>query len=275
MLCPICGAESSLMVMHPETELYRCSTCTHAFSDVASMKHLEAYDPSYFEEEHRRWFDHPNFSLFARIAEVISKTPQVHAVLDVGCGRGDFLRYLKQRQPGLSLTGIDLSPNESVEGITFVQGEILTQAFEQQYDAVVSLAVIEHIADVKAFARRLAELTRPAGLVIVMTLNESSLLYRLARTLRSIGVTTAFDRLYSKHHIHHFTARSLEKLLTSHGLEVKERIFHNAPLAAIDIPSSNALVDGVLRTAMWGICLAGDLTNTSYLQTMICWRQDR
>jgi hypothetical protein len=107
-----------------------------------------------------------------------------------------------------------------------------------------------------------------------MTLNESSLLYRFARALRSIGVTSAFVRLYSKHHIHHFTARSLEKLLTSQGLELKERIFHNAPLAGIDIPSSNLLVDGVLRAVMWGICLVGDLTNTSYLQTMICLRQD-
>lgn len=275
MACPVCGALSSFIADHPETELYRCSNCTHAFSDIASIRNPETYDPSYFSGEHRRWFDHPNIRLFKRIVEAIPKSGQFRSVLDLGCGRGDFLRYLKQHRPELSLTGIDLSPNTAAEGIRYVQGDILTQAFDLQYDVVVSLAVIEHISEVKAFAKRLAELTRPSGLVVVSTVNESSLLFRLARVLRSIGINTAFERLYSKHHINHFTPRSLNALLTCQGFEVKKRILYNSPLAAIDLPASSALADTAFRIAIWGICLAGHLTRTSYLQTMICWRQDR
>jgi SAM-dependent methyltransferase len=270
--CPICGAPSRFTASHPDAELYRCPSCTHAFSDAASMKAVEGYDPSYFDERHQRWFEHPNHWLFDKIAAAIPETPSFRSVLDAGCGRGDFLRHLRARRPDLSLTGIDVSPNEPVDGITFIEGDFLTYPFTRQYDVVVSLAVIEHLSDVKVFARRVAELTRPEGLTVISTINDSSLLFRLARGLHAVGVSLAFDRLYSRHHLNHFTPRSLEVLLKSYGMSPGERFFYNSPLAAIDIPASSPLTDAALRAAMFGICLAGDLTGTSYLQTVICKR---
>ena len=270
--CPVCGARSRFTASHPDAELYRCSACTHAFSDIASMKAVEGYDPSYFDERHQRWFEHPNSWLFDKITDAIPKGPSFRSVLDAGCGRGDFLRHLRARRPDLSLTGIDVSPNASVDEITFIQGDFQTYPFKEQYDVVVSLAVIEHLADVKAFARRVAELTRPSGLTVISTVNDSSLLFRLARGLHAVGVSVAFDRLYSRHHLNHFTPRSLDVLLKSYGMVPGERIFHNAPLAAIDVPASSRITDAALRAAMFGICVAGDLTSTSYLQTVICRR---
>ena len=270
--CPICGAGSRYTATHPDAELYRCPSCTHAFSNIASMKAVEGYDPSYFDERHQRWFEHPNSWLFDKIIAAIPNDPSFKSVLDAGCGRGDFLRHLRARRPDLDLTGIDVSPNDEVDGITFIQGDFQTYAFDKQYDVVVSLAVIEHLSDVKVFARRVAELTRPSGVTVISTVNDSSLLFRLARGLHAIGVSVAFDRLYSRHHLNHFTPRSLEVLLKSYGMSPVERLFHNAPFAAIDVPASSAVSDAVLRAAMFGICLAGDLTGTSYLQTVICRR---
>jgi SAM-dependent methyltransferase len=270
--CPICGARSRFTASHPDAQLYRCSVCTHAFSDTASMKAVEGYDPSYFDERHQRWFEHPNSWLFDKIAAAIPQTPSFRSVLDAGCGRGDFLKHLRARRPDLSLTGIDVSPNASRDGITFIEGDFQTYPFKEQYDVVVSLAVIEHLSDVKVFAKRVALLTRPSGLTVISTVNDSSLLFRLARGLHTIGVSVAFDRLYSKHHLNHFTPRSLEVLLKSYGMSPGERIFHNSPMAAIDVPASSALTGAAFRAAMFGICLAGDLTGTSYLQTVICRR---
>jgi hypothetical protein len=106
--------------------------------------------------------------------------------------------------------------------------------------------------------------------VITMTVNESSLLYRLARTARPV-VPIAFNRLYSAHHVHHFTRHSLEVLLRSHDLRIDRSWTHNMPLAAIDIPT-DGLVGFVLRIGMWGVCLVGDLTGTAYLQTVVARR---
>ena len=53
-----------------------------------------------------------------------------------------------------------------------------------------------------------------------MTVNESSLLYWLARGMRHVGFRAAFERLDSRHHVHHFTEASLKLLLESRGMTV-------------------------------------------------------
>jgi 2-polyprenyl-3-methyl-5-hydroxy-6-metoxy-1,4-benzoquinol methylase len=255
------------MARHPETDLYRCPHCTHAFSHLDSVRGFEQYQASYFQEDHKRWFDHPNTALFRHIATAI---PNGASVLDVGCGRGDFLRYLRTIRPDLCLCGIDLTGNQDADGIRFLQGDVMQHVIRETFDAVTSLAVIEHIADVGEFTARLRAFTKDNGVVAVMTLNESSILYALARAGRHVNVSLAFDRLYSRHHLHHFTRNSLRTLLRGRGLVVDSELVHNAPLSAIDIPVHSGAADALLRSAMWMVCKAGDLTNRSYLQTVIC-----
>ena len=264
--CTICGVSASFMAKHPEADLYRCSACTHCFSDPGSVE-VEPYAEDYFEHHHRRWFSHPNIALFAAIA---AKLPMGASVLDVGCGRGDFLKYLRKNRPDLSLSGVDLSPNVESPGIRFYRGDFLKVSFPEQFDAVVSLAVIEHVVDIRSFVARMKRVARPRGTITVMTLNEASLLYGLARTGRRLGVSLAFNRLYSRHHVHHFTRHSLRTLMEQAGCAIESDHTHNAPLAAIDIPVSNRWADVVLRSGMWVLCKVGDMTGRAYLQTVSC-----
>src|ERR1700722_6134209 len=104
--CPICQNAAHLMAKHPDADIYRCNSCTHAFSDIASMP------------------------------------KQGGSVLDVGCGRGDFLRHVSKTRPDARLTGIDFSPNQD-ETIRFLQGDIITLDIGECFDVVVSLSVIE------------------------------------------------------------------------------------------------------------------------------------
>src|SRR5689334_8370266 len=104
--CPICRSSSiSDLPSHPDVVLRRCRACTHVFTDLSAMRSFENYEEDYFDDEHSRWFDHPNTALFDRIGRLI---PRQASVLDVGCGRGDFLRHLARTRPDLQLTGIDL-----------------------------------------------------------------------------------------------------------------------------------------------------------------------
>ena len=254
------------MGKHPDGDLYRCVTCTHCFSDP-NLTDLPEYSPEYFEIEHERWFANPNVGLFSAIA---ANLPQGASVLDAGCGRGDFLRFVRSIRPDLTLTGIDLSPNQDVPGIRFLQGDFLQTTLDRQFDAVVSLQVIEHVPDIRGFVDRLRSLVKPTGTVTVSTVNESSLLYGLARTGNRVGVPLAFNRLYSRQHLHHFTTKSLRTLLERAGLAVESSMTHNAPLAAIDIPVNSRVADAILRSGMWLVCKAGDATGSAYLQTVTC-----
>ena len=264
--CSVCGGASRLMARHADGDLYRCSACTHCFSDP-NLTDLPTYSPEYFEIEHQRWFANPNVGLFAAIAAAF---PRGASVLDAGCGRGDFLRFVRSTRPDLALTGIDLSLNQDVSGIRFLHGDFLETPIDRQFDAVVSLQVIEHVTDIRAFVERLRALTKTTGTITVSTVNESSLLYGLARTGNRIGVPLAFNRLYSRQHLHHFTTRSLRTLLERGGLRIESEMTHNAPLAAIDIPVSSRVADAILRSGMWLVCKMGDATRRAYLQTITC-----
>ena len=86
------------------------------------------------------------------------------------------------------------------------------------------------------------------------------------------AATFAFGRLYSKHHLNHFTTSSLKKLLESHELATVEVIRHNSPMAAIDLPKSSPLITAVLRGGVWIAFLVGKLLRRTMLQTIISKR---
>ena len=264
--CPICQSPSAFFAHHPETDLYRCRRCTHAFSHLEAMQEFERYDDNYYDTAHKRWFNHPNTALFERIAKAI---PPGASVLDAGCGQGDFLRYLRKHRPDLRLSGIDLSFNPSVDGIRFLQGDIMQTGVYERFDAIVSLAVIEHVSDVTGFVQRIHDLVNPGGIAIVMTLNEGSLLYGLARAGYHLGVPLVFNRLYSRHHLHHFTRESFRLVLRRGGFSIESDFVHAAPLAAIDLPVQGKVADAVLRGGTWVLFRLDALTDRNYLQTII------
>lgn len=273
MKCPICERPSHFYARHPEADLYRCQECGHRFSVLSAQDHAEHYERDYFERTHRNWFNNPNHALFARIAKLTVDDPGVTSLIDVGCGRGAFLRHLKGwSQKQLALTGIDLWANLPEEGIEYVVGDVIVTSLNRSYDVVVSLAVIEHIADIHTFADRLHGLCRPSGRVVVMTLNDNSILYGVARALRCLGIMLPFNRLYSRHHLHHFTRRSLALLLERHGFVVETTLLHDAPLAAIDIPAPFSMAATALRLAVGALFATGRLTGRTYLQTVVCRR---
>ena len=275
MDCPICESMSTLTDHHPEAILFRCTRCGHRFSQLKSGVPTESYDAVYFEETHRNWFAHPNIALFERIARLVDREPEPRSLIDVGCGNGDFLRFLAVRSgSAVALTGVDLIANAPTPGIEFIQGDTLSSDLDRQFSIVVSLATIEHLADVRAFARRLKSLAKPDGLVVVMTLNDDSILYAAARLLRHVGVALPFDRLYGRHHLHHFTRRSLSSLLESEGLRPEGVILHNTPLASIDIPVSTPNSAALLRVGVGLLFALGSLSRRTYLQTVICRRQN-
>jgi 2-polyprenyl-3-methyl-5-hydroxy-6-metoxy-1,4-benzoquinol methylase len=97
-------------------------------------------------------------------------------VLDVGCGSGwlsvELERYGK-------VTAIDLSPKAIQElqklhpSIHWISGDFFSVDLpEKAYDVVTCLETIAHVPDQEAFARKIAEVTRPGGHLLLTTQNE-------------------------------------------------------------------------------------------------------
>lgn len=104
------------------------------------------------------------------------------SALDIGCGGGLISEPLAQM--GAQVTGIDAS-EKNIKTALAHQGDELPHltyrcataeelaAEGAQYDLVLSLEVVEHVADVEAFLSAMAALLRPGGMMVLSTINRT------------------------------------------------------------------------------------------------------
>lgn len=115
------------------------------------------------------------------------------SVLDVGCGGGLVAEPLARL--GAAVTGIDAGEKNVLAAQAHARAQGLAidyrraaasdlAAARERFDAVLSLEVLEHVADRRAFVKDCAALAKPGGVLILATLN---------RTLKSflLGVVAA------------------------------------------------------------------------------------
>ena len=100
-------------------------------------------------------------------------------LLDVGCGRGEFLSAAADA--GHRVLGVDHDPDmlAAAHGLPVEQGDVLDflQSTPARYDAITAFHVIEHLAvqEAEALIRLAADRLRPGGRLIIATPNPGSL----------------------------------------------------------------------------------------------------
>lgn len=102
-------------------------------------------------------------------------------ILEVGCGAGWFcptlLNYGRVTATDLSDQVLDRARSRVPEA-DFVAGDFMTLPFEAgALDAIVSLEVLSHVRDQKAFVRKLASHLKPNGHLMLSTQNRPVLQY--------------------------------------------------------------------------------------------------
>lgn len=109
-------------------------------------------------------------------------------LLDIGCGGGLLSEPLARL--GASVTGADAGEaniktaavHAKEQGLAIdyraTTAEALAAA-EEQFDAILNMEVIEHVADIPAFLAACSTMLKPEGLMICATLN---------RTLKALGL---------------------------------------------------------------------------------------
>ena len=95
--CPICANAVVFTHKHPDADIFRCPSCTHRFSQVRPAAE-EGYGAEYFAETHRNYFEHPNIALYEQIASYIDQERPPKSLIDVGCGTGSLLQFLKNER---------------------------------------------------------------------------------------------------------------------------------------------------------------------------------
>ena len=162
-------------------------------------------------------------------------------ILDIGCGGGVLCEPMSRL--GADVTGIDpaekniktasVHADEMGLPITYraMSAEVLA-AEGVQFDIVLNMEVVEHVADVDLFLEASASLVKPGGLMFVATLN---------RTLKSFGLAIVGAEYVlgwlpkGTHQWEKFvTPQELEAGVRRGGMRIRDRsgVFYN-PLSGV------------------------------------------
>ncbi len=222
--CPACGfdgEEDVRKVVEPGFELLACPDCglgrtwpAPPADEIGKWYPQEYYGKSNVRfnplfEKLVRWFR-------KRRAQVLHNRVPRGPVLDVGCGRGMMLSYL--RELGYEAHGLELSESaawhaRNVLKLEVATGDFLTSPHEKnRYNAVIFWHTLEHFSSPVSSIARAYELLKPGGLLAVAVPNFGSWQARLFGRF--------WFHLDVPRHYFHFTPRSLEAILQRHRFRV-------------------------------------------------------
>jgi 2-polyprenyl-6-hydroxyphenyl methylase/3-demethylubiquinone-9 3-methyltransferase len=111
------------------------------------------------------------------------------SALDIGCGGGLLSEPLARL--GAEVTGIDAAERNIATARLHAAGQELAIDYRDttaetlaesgaQFDIVLALEIVEHVADVDLFLRSCGRLAKPGGLVFLSTLNRTAKAWALA-----------------------------------------------------------------------------------------------
>jgi SAM-dependent methyltransferase len=274
--CPVCFVEDSYL-KNEKMSLYCCNNCSHTYT-VIDRTEEESYGDDYYLNVHKNWFANPDFQLFENVYNTsknfLNEKKEIR-LADVGCGQGAFLKHIKKtyptEKPGLN--GIDFIKNE-YPGIQFESGDFLEMNFERGYNIITSFMVIEHVIDPRLFVKKMVDSLTNDGVIVVNTINNGSLIYRIARFLNQLGFPASHDRLYDHHHLQHYNNKSLKTLLELEGLDVVKIEIHNYPLKAVDVVDSHPIIMRAYKIIVGLLFFVSKPLNLGHNQTLYCKKKN-
>jgi len=249
MKCPICNSNNNRQVFEKlsigitsdsnftngEISNLICNDCGHVFNESgARHKTTSFYTESYrlmdlSPESEFKFFSGKNSISYSdlRLSSLIENISLDHLgkILDIGCGKGNFLHRFSEKFPNWSLYGIEASQNalkfakEKLPQAQLYEGLFTHDPFGEKFDLIVSLGVLEHLEDPNTFLQQAIACLKEDGVFLF--------------DIPNFKVNPA--DLFVFDHLNHFTKETLQNLLNKNNLEILQFIenFDQVPLFVI------------------------------------------
>lgn len=211
----LCSSRSSAQ-SEPRAAIYLgfCHDCGHVFNiayDPSQLKYRPGYEKSLRGSERFREYDD---------ALVDALLERYHLrrrrIIEIGCGRGEFLRALCERGENAGI-GFDPSYSGEEESASEVPGIVIhpevygARKEELNAEFICSRHTLEHVGDPRGFLRDVRNATTSVGIPVFFEVPNG--LY----TLRDGGI---WDIIYE--HSSYFTPSSLARVFRETGYEPVE-----------------------------------------------------
>ena len=253
--CPVCRAQAEPRIDLGDYRLFGCAHCKSWSSDALARGAQTSFEPdAYFanaDADRLRWED------------LLRRTGTGHAatarILDVGCGRGDFLRFLGGRHPQLERCGIELDPERAAAAraadraaqIRTGEVSVALANLDGAFDLITLWDVFEHLVDPRGALQALASRLTPNGVIFLQTIHEQSVVPTLGRVIHvaSAGrIRGPARRTHEPHHLVFFSRQGLTDLADAAGLRIRALWFDRLSMARMDGNRALAAATAALLT---------------------------
>ncbi len=228
----MCGAsEFDPYLEKPGLRLVRCRCCAMVFireveAGYASGEYYDRLGQEYYLSPDKLESDYAPVR-FEREIRLFRRCCTSGRVLDVGCSTGGFLWQLGQQFPGAyDLLGTDTSgpalDYAESRGLAVVRGDFVGHDFgNSRLDAVTLWAVLEHLAEPRAFVEKAGAILKPGGICIMLAPNLESLAVRI--------LGERYRYVYPQH-LNYFTRQTLVQLADKWFAPAEVRTTHFNPI---------------------------------------------
>lgn len=223
-VCLLCGGRKATQTLTlGKYALYECTRCSLVSPNVrftTTVGHELYDDPANVKDTVReivKTYEYrKNTYAPERLAYLLEKTGLIKRslrLLDVGCGPGYFLKYLKEQK--VAAKGLDFAEFLVAicrrEGLDVAATELKDEKPES-YNVLTLFDVLEHLTDPVTFFTHANRALTKGGFVLAYTPNIHSLAYRLQGARQ--------NTLYPFQHVAFYDSVSLNYLANRTGFEV-------------------------------------------------------
>lgn len=217
--CNCCGADDTEPLFTGADPLtgdtfavVRCRRCDLGYVNPRpTAEQMKRYYPQTYYGQRHPFLADVMMSLRAR---KLRRHQADGTLLDIGCGRGDFI--LNCRRRGWEVAGVEQSHSPVMAlkaslGIEVYEPEHLEAIPAERFDVVTLWHVFEHLRDPAATLRQIRRTLRPGGMVLIEVPNFGGWQGRLGGPV--------WFHLDVPRHLYHFDKASLAKLLERQRLK--------------------------------------------------------
>ncbi|GAA3926894.1 methyltransferase domain-containing protein [Chitinophaga oryziterrae] len=235
--CPICGSSNIHKVLTAKDytvslesfDIFHCGHCSGRFTqNVPNNQEIGRYYQSAEYISHSETRKGLINRLYHSVRKITLRSKQnwVKAgtglkqgnLLDIGCGTGAFLHYMKLA--GWEITGLEPDDNarhnaKTLYGIEPLPSSELFRLPAQKYDAITMWHVLEHVHGLNEYLQQIRVLLKPEGTLLIAVPN-----YTSPDAEHYGAYWAAYD---VPRHLYHFSPSSMEQLLKQHKIRIVKK----------------------------------------------------
>jgi ubiquinone/menaquinone biosynthesis C-methylase UbiE len=222
--CPSCGHTKFINYRYVSKYLLlMCVNCDLVITK-ATNRQIDTYVSAKYSQKYAKDYIKVLPKLYRRFNYQINEIKKYNKsgkLMDIGCGTGHFLEYIKINHPNWQIYGVEPSKllrtvaRKNTKG-DIRNGQLAKIPFKDNYfDIVTCYDVLEHNINLSKNIRELHRVIKPGGILFIQAPNYASLMSKVC--------DEKWDWWCIPDHIFHFSYNFLTKYMSENGFRILKK----------------------------------------------------